>query len=305
MFLATYARASPFEVDMFALFQVILSSCTIFILYYVYWTLASGRARRKLVEQLDCGPIKALPDWDPFLGLQTFFDVAKWMREHTYLQNVQKRFVTLRANTFLQNFIGVPVISTIEPENLKTVLSLDFKNWGLGQRRSRAFEPFVGPGIFSTDGREWSHSREMLRPNFVRSQVRDLAALEVHVRHLIDALPKNESTVDLQKHFFQLTMDTATELLFGESTNCLATKAGAANANRFAEAWTRCLAAANTRLRTGRIGWLLVPRTIAEDEKYVHGMTYLTLSFSINDMLHLCELSTLPALPLPKFTPFH
>jgi cytochrome P450 len=61
----------------------------------------------------------------------------------------------------------------------------------------------------------------MLRPNFVRSQIGDVATFERHVSHLIAKLPKDGSTVNLADFFFRLTMDSATEFLFGESTDSL------------------------------------------------------------------------------------
>ena len=65
------------------------------------------------------------------------------------------------------------------------------------------------PGIFTTDGAAWHHSREMLRPNFVRSQVGDLATFERHVSHLIQSIPKDNSTVDLSEKFFRREYDQA------------------------------------------------------------------------------------------------
>jgi hypothetical protein len=61
----------------------------------------------------------------------------------------------------------------------------------------------------------------MIRPNFTRSQVADLDGLEKHVQRFVNLLPRDGSTVDLQPLFCLLTMDSATEFLFGRSTNCL------------------------------------------------------------------------------------
>jgi cytochrome P450 len=92
--------------------------------------------------------------------------------------------------------------------------------------RKKGFHPIFGKGIFTTDGADWEHSRAMLRPNFVRSQVGDLATFETHIRRLIDAVPADGSTVDLQPLFFDLTLDSATEFLFGESSDSLLSPAG-------------------------------------------------------------------------------
>lgn len=68
------------------------------------------------------------------------------------------------------------------------------------------------------------HSRGLLRPQFVRHQVGDLELEELHVQNMVRALPVDPSTgwtdlVDLQVLFFRLTIDSATEFLFGESVN--------------------------------------------------------------------------------------
>lgn len=59
----------------------------------------------------------------------------------------------------------------------------------------------------------------MLRPHFSRTQISDLRLEEVHVQHMIKALGLNSSgwtaQIDLQPLFFRLTLDSATEFLFG------------------------------------------------------------------------------------------
>lgn len=114
------------------------------------------------------------------------------------------------------------VISTIEPENVKTILATKFQDYSLGKGRQEVFGPIFGDGIFTQDGKGWERSRALIRPNFVRQQVADLDMFESHVGHLIKAIPRNGSTIDLQDLFFSLTMDSATEFLFGKSTNTLA-----------------------------------------------------------------------------------
>jgi cytochrome P450 len=131
----------------------------------------------------------------------------------------------------------VTVISTIEPENIKTILSTKFPDYSLGTRRKNVFVPIFGHGIFSTDGAAWERSRAMVRPNFTRQQVADLDMFEAHVSHLIDAVPRDGSSIDLQDLFFGLTMDSATEFLFGQSTNTLAPGLETKSANEFVKAF--------------------------------------------------------------------
>ena len=105
-------------------------------------------------------------------------------------------------NTF-KTSLGRPVLVTIEPKNVQTVLALKFKDFDLGHR-NKALAPLLGQGIFASDGPMWEHSRAMLRPNFVRSQVSDIGVYERHVSNLIAKIPQDGSTIDLQYLFFQM-----------------------------------------------------------------------------------------------------
>lgn len=134
------------------------------------------------------------------------------------------------------------VVFTVEAENVKTVLATNFKDYELPAARKRAFYPLLGFGIFTNDGADWKHSRELIRPNFSRDQVADLDNFEEHLSIMIDAIPKDgKTTVDLQDLFFGLTIDTASEFLFGESTDVLLGRdSPESRANLdFAEAWHR------------------------------------------------------------------
>lgn len=128
-----------------------------------------------------------------------------------------------------------------------------------------ASDQFVG--IFTTDGAPWQHSREMLRPNFVRSQVGDLPTFEYHVKHLVAAVPTDGSTVDLSELFFRLTIDSATEFLFGESTESL-TKDSSAG---FAESFTRGQDFIANNSRWGKWAKLFpANKQFKHDQKFVH-----------------------------------
>ena len=129
------------------------------------------------------------------------------------------------------------VIHTIEPENVKIILATKFTDYNLSIRRKEAFIPVFGHGIFSTDGAAWERSRGLIRPNFTRAQVADLHMFERHMVHLINAIPRDGSTIELQDLFFGLTMDSATEFLFGRSTKTLASGLDNTTASNFVKAF--------------------------------------------------------------------
>lgn len=156
------------------------------------------------------------------------------------LETTKARFDSVGADTSQVKIFGQTLFATIEPENLKSILSLDFKNWGLGDDRKKVMIPFLGEGILETDGEKWHQSREMLRPNFVRGQIGDLKLFERHVRNLIEVIPKDGTMVDLQPLFFKFTLDAASEFLFGESVLTLKPGEGNPDAAESVRAFNYC-----------------------------------------------------------------
>ena len=95
----------------------------------------------------------------------------------------------------------------------------------------------------------------LVRPNFTRAQVADLNTFETHIKHLIAKIPRDGSTVDLQRLFFQLTLDSATEFLFGESLNSLDSKEGSEQ-DIFGKSFDLAQSRLGTRSRLGKLIWL-------------------------------------------------
>ncbi|MCJ1243115.1 hypothetical protein MMC30_000312 [Trapelia coarctata] len=142
--------------------------------------------------------------------------------------------------TLEQEFLGTRAFGTIDPENLEAMLStrsngllaisppqsrkfetlIQALDFGFGLRRS-VFFPLLGDGIFTQDGAAWERSRKLLRPQFARQQYRDLRIFREYVDNLIACIPRNGKLIDLQPLFFQLTLDTTTAFLFGESVHSL------------------------------------------------------------------------------------
>jgi len=80
--------------------------------------------------------------------------------------------------------------------------------------------PFFGDGIFTQEGTDCKHSRDLLRPQFVFRQYEYLVVFRQSMDDLLLVLP-NHGVVDLQPYFFRLTLDVTTAFLFGDSVNSL------------------------------------------------------------------------------------
>ncbi|ANB15330.1 C-22 sterol desaturase [Sugiyamaella lignohabitans] len=163
-------------------------------------------------------------------------------------------------------------ILTIHPENIKAILATNFKDYSLGLRYKQ-FLPLLGDGIFTLSGSGWKHSRAMLRPQFSREQVSQLESLNDHVSTLLTIFKEKSQTgqyFDAQKLFHNLTLDTATEFLFGESCNSLnnesrdmnptAGSSAPVSAADFADSFNYCLTVLALRSQAGYFYWLFSGR---------------------------------------------
>jgi cytochrome P450 len=176
--------------------------------------------RRRFARDHDCQPVARRLNKDPFLGLDTIPKSILAHRKHKILERSCECFAVY-GNTFTVKELHKSAIVTIEPENIKTVLSLNFGHYGISHRLE-AFRPLLGEGIFDTDGDHWAASRSLIRPSFTRNQMADLATFEDLIQDLFVLLPRDGKTVvDLQDLFFCYTIDSATEFLFGQSVGTL------------------------------------------------------------------------------------
>ena len=113
----------------------------LYLLYAIYWEVTVGAAHRKFASENGCQPPKVYRDWDPIWNLGFFIENLQGVRRHTVMEDTAKRFAFM-GPTFSVKALGLPIINTIEPENIKTVLSLNFKNFHLGNRRKDACMSF-------------------------------------------------------------------------------------------------------------------------------------------------------------------
>lgn len=147
--------------------------------------------RDGIARQHGCQSPRKFPHKEPFLGLDLFFS----------------RYNTL-GNTFQSTTLGSMSINSIEPENLRTVFSSKWNDWGVEAVRLPAQFPFCGRGFITTDGAAWEHSRSLLRPSFYKGNAVHLPTLELYLKQVLDRIPKDGSTVDLQPLLYSLVRST-------------------------------------------------------------------------------------------------
>lgn len=178
---------------------------------------------RRLAAAQGCGLPVRWKTYDPILGLDRLWTIYKDYTAHRFLAATAKRFLNLQSNTIrFSAWLGPPTISTIEPENLKCILSTKFKDYNIDHYRKEALISIMGEGIFSSDGQTWQHSRDLLKPTFTRAKIDDPTFLETHADDLMKAIAaESDHIIDLQPLFSSASLDVITEFLFGESARSL------------------------------------------------------------------------------------
>lgn len=129
---------------------------------------------------------------------------------------------SLNYNMELRILANVRVIMTADPENIKAILTQQFSDYGKGTRFHEEWQEFLGDSIFTTDGRQWSDSRALIRPMFQRERVADLDLIEQHVQELFNLMgPGDGRPIDARNLFFRFALDASTHFLFGHSAGSL------------------------------------------------------------------------------------
>ena len=144
-----------------------------------------------------CQPPKKYPHKEPIFGLDLFIKARTLLRENRLLPEIAQRYAD-HGRTFETKSLGSCTINTIEPLNLHTVWVSSFNDWGVQPLRLPVQDTFCGRGFITTDGAQWEHSRQLLKPCFNKANISNLSFLEECLQKVFKRLPKDQSTVDFQ-----------------------------------------------------------------------------------------------------------
>ncbi|KAL4883336.1 cytochrome P450 [Aspergillus karnatakaensis] len=246
-----------------------------------------NRQHTTAAARLHCKPPPTYPISTPNpLGLAVLYEFYKadqvseveevTRRQLNQLSSKHGRDVT----TFKINMLGDETVVTADEENIHAVLVSQFSDFELGPYRCEGFRPLLGEGIFATDGPKWAHSRAMLKPQFTRTQMSDLALEERHIDRLMAALPADKdgdgwtSHADFRTLFHHYTLDSAMEMLLGVTSETKGFDTGMSGEMDW-ERLTHCvdlsLSMIATRLLLGPLYWVYDTREFRECRGEVFG----------------------------------
>ncbi|KAH6684679.1 N-alkane-inducible cytochrome P450 [Halenospora varia] len=198
--------------------MLVTCSFLLFIATWQFYTQLSTYLRRsRYKKETGCKIPPSYFNLDPIFGLDVLWrNFTNWKR-HNLLPELTSRYQKY-GNTYSIIIGGQQVLSTIEPENLKAILSTSFTSYDFGPVRTEALKPLLGDSIFTLSGPRWQHSRAMIRPNLIKDQFVDaeMSTFEKHLGRLLSNIPRDGSKIDLQPMFFSYTLSAALEILTGQ-----------------------------------------------------------------------------------------
>ncbi|KAF6743003.1 cytochrome P450 monooxygenase pc-1 [Ephemerocybe angulata] len=133
-------------------------------------------------------------------------------------------FVEQHGSTFNLRLGFEDVVTTIDPEYLKRILSTEVEKFEKGEDFRHAMESVLGSGIFNSDGAMWKFHRSLARPFFARDRVTDLERFDKHIQKGVQIMKARMETgyaIDFQDLMQRVTLDTSSEFFFGTCINSL------------------------------------------------------------------------------------
>lgn len=250
-----------------------LSSIGIFVLStlasIVYGKISTYVAFRSAQSKYGCQRPPEHP-YQGWLGLDLMRERQLAADKGRSMAHYDRWFAEL-GHTWEEKVGGQRLVNTIDMVNIRVTFNADMETLG----RAGAFHKndFLGPGIFSSDGPRWKFSRDMIKPLFKKAEVRSTAMFKRHVNRLIEQIPCNGSTIDIQPLLKKMNFDSAAEFIFGKSTDSLLPGSPYSNGD-FIEAFNYANAGSLKRRRAGRLAFKYsldreYPRTVTEVHAFV------------------------------------
>ncbi|KAF8456749.1 cytochrome P450 52A5 [Kalaharituber pfeilii] len=212
---------------------------------------------------------RSLASWFPWLGFDIIYASVQAAKNNESYEGWKKKTDAF-GYTFEMTLLLQRMVFSVEPENVKAILTSQFYDFGKGELFHKMWYPFLGDSIFATDGEKWHNSRQLIRPQFIKDRVSDLHIFERHSQKMVSIIRNvGGRTIDIQDLFFRLTLDTATDFLLGQSVNSLESPQVG-----FAEAFANIQQIHNTMERLGPLHHFFPKGTYKKDLATLNGFVY-------------------------------
>lgn len=165
-------------------------------------TIASQVQDARKRKAWGCEPIPKKSQWDPIFGIDMVLSQWKALRGHTFIPWLNDLHTGM-PKTFSIRFLGRKQICTVDPENLKCMTAIHWKDFGISplRRYPGLGAEFADKGVNTVDGDDWVFSRSLIKPFFMREVYADIDRITPYTDHLLRILPQDGETINLQPLF--------------------------------------------------------------------------------------------------------
>ena len=189
---------------------------TLVFTYQIIFRILVQRHRRKLELENRCEEPPNLCQFDSYLGLDTLIESHAAVKKGDFLDLNRLRFEKI-GRTYRFRQLRKNVINTIEPENIRAILSSRFSDYSVASERVVSWDSLLGPGILTSDGDEWNKARRMLRPMFSQPFLEDISMFEPHFAYFKSQVSCTALPLNLQELFRQTATSISSDFLFGRN----------------------------------------------------------------------------------------
>ncbi|MCJ1369180.1 hypothetical protein MMC20_000389 [Loxospora ochrophaea] len=208
-------------------FTPLLYGIPILLSLIVLFKVQKRRNNAAKAARLGCGSVPYISGNAKSSGRFGLQLVINAIREYLPAQDNHDRLEQSgNVHTALVNgSMGYKYMITRDPENVKSIYTTQSQDFEVGVHRTGNYKALLGKGVFTSIGQYWRHSRQMIQAQFSHQQVTDFTQQERHIQDLFLRLKATGNgwteKVDLSILLTGFTMDTTTDVLFGQSTGSL------------------------------------------------------------------------------------
>lgn len=200
------------------------------------------------------------PSWRLPFGIDKLLKTLKAERERRLpLLSLEEH--EHHGDTYGQYAGGLFTIMTRDSRNIASLLSEQFPRFDYGYLRQICFGSLLGEGIFTVNGDSWKRSRRLLASELHKPRFPSFAIIENHFQDMLQAISSTDgrpSEVDVRPFFHDYTLDTATDIFLGVSTNILSSSSSVYNeGRRFSAAFNKAVKWLATRERFKMFAWIV------------------------------------------------
>ncbi|RZC63966.1 hypothetical protein C5167_025724 [Papaver somniferum] len=124
-------------------------------------------------------------------------------------------------NTYVLRYIGMVIVTTAYPDNVKHILKSNFSNYPKGGELRGILSDFLGDGIFNADGDSWKFQRQISSHEFnstsLRKFIEEVVKIEISDRlvPVLSMTAEKNTVLDFQDILQRFAFDYICKISFG------------------------------------------------------------------------------------------